>query len=152
MQNNPGNIGNQDGQLGQKVRVDPAAFGAKYQSKGEVYRFLTHDCGTYLPKYDTVTIYHMKELVAGTRIRIKEVDVKHITVPHFEGLKIETMLEYAESKPFVMAGLPSIKREREALPRQYVANVLYTKIGEPFKTWVNGLVDERHELRRKEED
>ena len=47
------------------IPVNAASFGAKFQSKGEVYRFLTHDCGTYLPKYDTVTVYHMKELASG---------------------------------------------------------------------------------------
>ena len=138
--------------LGQKVRVSAGAFGDKFQSKGEVFKFLTHDCSTYLPAYDTVTIYHMRDLVAGKKIRIKDVDVKHITVPHFEGLKIEAMLDYAATKPFVMACLPAEKREREALPRQYVANVIYTKVGEEFKAWVNNIVNLRHEARRQEED
>jgi hypothetical protein len=38
-------------QPGDKVRIDAQAFGAKFQSKREVYRFLTHDCGAYLPAY-----------------------------------------------------------------------------------------------------
>ena len=46
-----------------------------------------------------MTIFHMADLAAGKRRRIKEVDVKVITVPHFEGLKIETMLEYAAQHP-----------------------------------------------------
>jgi hypothetical protein len=66
------NAGNQDQQL---VRVDAAAFGSKYQSKPEVYRFLTHDNGIYLPKYDAITIWHMRDLVAGKRSRIKQTDV-----------------------------------------------------------------------------
>ena len=65
MMNNRANQNNGFDNAANKVSVDAAAFGAKFQSKGEVYRFLTHDCGTYLPKYDTVTVYHMKELASG---------------------------------------------------------------------------------------
>ena len=97
--------------------VDVQAFGAKYQSKREVYRFLTHDCGAYLASYDTMTIYHMADLAAGRRRKLKESTIKNITIPHFEGLKLETMLEYAEARPNVMEALPSLKREREKLPR-----------------------------------
>jgi len=46
-----------------------------------------------------MTIYHMADLVAGKRRRIKQAAVKVITIPQFEGLKIETMLEYAATKP-----------------------------------------------------
>jgi hypothetical protein len=76
------------------VRVDAQAFAAKYQSKKEVYRFLTHDNGLYLPKYETVTIFHMRDLCAGRRCKIKEINIKHITIPHFDSLKIERMLEF----------------------------------------------------------
>jgi hypothetical protein len=58
--------------------VDASAFGSKYQSKPEVYRFLTHDNGFYLPKYDAVTIWHMRDIVARKRQRIKQTDVQHI--------------------------------------------------------------------------
>ena len=51
-----------------------------------------------------------------------------------------------------MACLPSVERERLSLPRQYLANVLYTIVKQPFKDWVNGIVDQRHEEWRKEED
>ena len=132
--------------------VDAGAFGHKFQSKSEVYRFLTHDCGTYLPKYQSCTIYHMRDLVAGRKTRIKETSVKHMTIPHFKGLKIEAMLEYSEDKPHVMACLPAVQHEREALPRQYVSNVIYTKVGADFKKWVDEIVNIRHELVRQTED
>ena len=31
--------------------VTAAEFNAKYRSKPEVFRFLSFDCGTYLPSY-----------------------------------------------------------------------------------------------------
>jgi len=139
-------------QPAQTVAIDAQSFGAKFQSKREVYRFLTHDCGAYLASYDSMTIFHMKDLAAGKRKRIKQVEVKVITIPFFEGLKIEAMLEYAATKPQVMDCLPMVKRERERLPRQYLGNVIYTIIGEPFKQWVDSIVNSRHEVRRQPQD
>ena len=77
------------------VRITAEEFGAKYQSKREAYRFLTHDCGLYLSTYETMTVFHMRDIIAGKRRKIKSAEVKVITVPQFEGLKIETMFEFA---------------------------------------------------------
>ena len=88
------------------VIVDSKTFGAKFTSKKECYRFLTHDCGAYLANYQSMTIYHMRDLISGDRTRIKEEDVKYINVPYFDGLKIESFLQYAADKPEVMSALP----------------------------------------------
>jgi hypothetical protein len=52
-----------------------------------------------------------------------------ITIPFFEGLKIEAMLQYAEMRPDVMVCLPTVLREREKLPRSYIGNLIYTVVG-----------------------
>ena len=62
-----------------------------------------------------MTIWHMRDLISGKRKRVKEADVKTLTVPHFEGLTIESFLEYAKNKPQVMLALPALERERLAL-------------------------------------
>ena len=74
------------------VKVTAAAFSAKYQGKKECWRFVACDVGAYLPDYESVTIWHLRDLASGTRKIIKCTDVKTIHVPQFEGLKIETML------------------------------------------------------------
>ena len=51
----------------QTVGVSAAAFGAKFRSKRECYNFLTVECHFYLPPYDTLTIYFLKDLVTGTK-------------------------------------------------------------------------------------
>ena len=84
------------------------------------------------------------------RSRIIEKRLQHITVPYFEGLKIESFLEFAANYPAVMRALPMLERERLSLPRQYLVNVIYTVVGQPFKDWVEGIVNERHEKRREE--
>ena len=42
-------------------------FAAKFRSKREVWNFLAVDVGAYLPPYENVTIYHMKDLVTGVK-------------------------------------------------------------------------------------
>ena len=47
---------NQNAQAQQQQQVVTAAeFNSKYRSKQEVFRFLSFDCGAYLPGYQTVT-------------------------------------------------------------------------------------------------
>jgi hypothetical protein len=47
---------NQNAQAQQQQHaVTVAEFNAKYRSKQEVFRFLSFDCGAYLPSYQTVT-------------------------------------------------------------------------------------------------
>jgi hypothetical protein len=40
---------------------------AKFRTKREVYNFLILDCKAYLPAYDTVTIYFMREIIMGQK-------------------------------------------------------------------------------------
>jgi hypothetical protein len=127
------------------VRLDAAAFGSKFQSKREVYRFLTLECGVYLPSYETVTIFHMRDMVAGKRKRIKEKEVNHINIPHFDGLSVEKFLAYAADRPEVMMALPILERERLKMPRGYIANVIYTIVGEDFRQQVEARVNQRHD-------
>ena len=58
--------------------VTAAEFAAKYRSKQEVFRFLSFEVGAYLPSYDSVTIWHLKDLAAGRRKIIKAASVKTI--------------------------------------------------------------------------
>ena len=49
------------------VTMNVKNFCAKFGTKGEIYRFLTVEAGIYLPPFQTVTIWHMKDLVAGDK-------------------------------------------------------------------------------------
>ena len=59
----------------QQVRHQMAAaqFAAKFKSKRECHRFLCVDVGAYIPPLSTITIYHMRDLIAGE----KRVSGKH---------------------------------------------------------------------------
>ena len=129
-----------------------AEFNAKYRSKNEVYRFLAFDCGVYLPSYDAITIWHLRDIAAGKKKYIKATEVKHIAVPHFEGLTFDTMLHNAKKHPAFDKFLPAEAREVEKLPRQYLANLIYTVIGESFKDWVQEKIHERTEKIKEDQD
>ena len=86
----------------------------------------------YLPEYQVCTIFHMKEINAGDRLIILAKDVQIISIPQFEGLSIEKMLEFASPYPDVAKALPSEEREVMKLHRQYISNVIFTLVGEPF--------------------
>ena len=98
---------------------------------------MTSKVRAYLSSYETMTIFHLRDLAAGKRSIIKCVDVKVLTVPYYEGLTIETMLEFASDYDKVSQALPSESREVMKLPRAYVANVIYTLVGQAFADWVN---------------
>ena len=70
------------------IKVDAGAFGAKFSSKREVWRFLSCDVGAYLASYQTMTIFHLRDIVAKKRKLIKCKEVKVINVPNFDGLSI----------------------------------------------------------------
>ena len=112
-----------------KVKITAKDFAAKMRTKQEVYHFLTHEVGAYLSSYDTMTVWHMRDLVAGKRRRIKGVDVKHLNVPQYEGLKIEAFFEFADKYNECKRAFPVDQHERDKLPRQYVINVIYTIVG-----------------------
>jgi hypothetical protein len=44
-----------------------SSFSDKFNTKGEVWRFLTTEAKVYLPSYATVTIWHMKDLASNQK-------------------------------------------------------------------------------------
>jgi len=51
----------------QQPQITAAQFASKFNSKREIYNFLTLDVGAYLPQYDTITVYFLKDLIAGSK-------------------------------------------------------------------------------------
>ena len=75
-------------------------------SKREVYRFLTAEVKAYLDEYDSMTVWHMKDLIAGDKKVIYAENVKFISVLTYKGLKIERMITFARNYAGVMICLP----------------------------------------------
>ena len=45
-------------------------LGGKYRSKPELYHFVSHDCGIYVPHPDVVTMWHLRDLTSKKRTKI----------------------------------------------------------------------------------
>ena len=54
-----------------KVGVNSSEFNQRFSSKQETFRFLATECGIYLDTYETMSIYHLKDIVSGNRKHIK---------------------------------------------------------------------------------
>ena len=52
--------------------------------------------------------------------------------------------------PEVMKCLPLEEKEWDKLPRQYLANVIYTIVGRAFQIWVDKKIEQRNEKVVKE--
>lgn len=63
------------------AQVSSKEFSAKYRSKRELYNFLASDVGIYLPPYDNVTVYFLKDLMAGKKKMLNTKMVKTIHIP-----------------------------------------------------------------------
>ena len=50
-----------------RQQISAIEFASKYKSKREVYNFLTLEVQAYLPNYDTITIYFLKDLIYGKK-------------------------------------------------------------------------------------
>mgnify|MGYP006228891045 CR=1 FL=1 len=74
---------------------------------------------------------------------IKSNDIKHLGVPLYENLSTNDILAWAARYPEVGQALPSEPREIDKLLRQYVINVVYTLVGEPFRLWVETVMQAR---------
>ena len=78
------------------VKVTAQEFSAVASSKQEVYRFLATEVGAYLDSYNTMTVWHLRDIMAGKRKMIKSKDIKHLHVPLFEGLSTRDILDWAK--------------------------------------------------------
>ena len=112
----------------------------------KVYRFLATDVRGYLPGYQHCTIWHLKDLTANERTLIKCEDVQHVSIPLFEGLYTEDLLEYARryNNGIIMRAFPKVKNEIDKLPRAYIGNICQTIAKDNFTQWVKQRVEARN--------
>ena len=140
-----------------RQQMSAAQFAAKFKSKRECHRFLAVEVGAYIPPLSTVTIYHMRDLIAGQKrvsATLSEIltilfvfqiiygeGVKHFSVPLYETLKVVEMLKFAQRWQEVGEFFPSVK-EVMKWPRQYTINCLVIILGPRFTEWVDMRIEE----------
>ena len=129
----------------QKVRITAEEWAAKARDKVECYHQVAHVFGAYVPAPDNITSWHLRDLSTGVKKMIKGTEVQHLHVPQYEHLTIPEFIKYIADYPFVRMCLPDRETEIVKLGRQYLINVIYTRLGEKFRKWVDQRVDTRHE-------
>ena len=140
----------------QNQKINAKTFAGKCKTKKEIYLLLTIDAKAFLPKCDCLTtckcmIYlqfnsfldFLKDLIAGVKKFILANEMVHLTVPQYEGLTLDDILEKWKGHQTLMQYLP-IEREIIKLPKQFVINVCYKIIGHPFDVWVKAKINERN--------
>ena len=71
--------------------------------------------------------------MSGKRTRIKGENVKHIHVPCYENLTIQEFLKFAQGYPAALQALPEVEKETLKMSRAYIAAVIHTIVGAPFR-------------------
>ena len=105
---------------------------------------MASEVGAYVPEYNVCTVFHLKDLACNKRKIILAKDVKHYFVPSYEGLSKDEIMEFAKHYSDVEMALPAVEHERLKLHRSYIINVVYTLVGEPFRQWVNNIIEARN--------
>ena len=131
------------------VRMSAKAFASKFRSKSEVFVFLATDCNAYLAHVTCYTIYFLKDLITGNRkckstfqmLTVTRADIKNTAVmtlyaPQYDNLRVEDIMEQAFKFKETADYLPPLK-DQHRLPRQFLINLVYSIVGEPFKLWLN---------------
>ena len=134
----------------QKVKITAEEWGAKARAKAECYHQVGLVFGAYLPPIEHITSWHLRDLSTGVKKMIKGADVKFLHVPMYDKLSVDEFLKYIDDYPFVKMCLPDRENEVKKLGRQYIINVIYTRLGEKFSNWVNERVDQRHQTVKEE--
>ena len=118
----------------------------------QIYRFLQTECGIFLDKFEVMTVFHLRDLANKKRKRIACEEVKVFQAPQYKYLNTADMIHWAKSYHDVANYFPDEPREVEKLHRDYVSTVIYSIVGEPFKTWVTGMIRIRDAELEKKKD
>ena len=84
-------------------------------------------------------------LLTFTCIVLKNNEVIHITVPSYESLSCERIIEEFGNSPQVLPYLCD-ERDLPKLPRAYLCTLINSITGDRFRQWVQQRIDDRNEL------
>ena len=116
----------------QKLNIK--ALGTKFQSKHEMYRFLTTEADKHLPPQKECSIYFIRDIISGEKkVSFKAIikylkalyndEVKVKIVPQFESLRVKDLYWFLENKwTNGIEYLPD-EYEKKSLNRQWLWNL-----------------------------
>ena len=75
---------------------------------------------------------------------IKSNQLKHLQIPQYDTLTVQKLYWYISSYPDTFRFYPDEQTEIKKLPKQWIANVAYSVLGEQFCEWVSKQIEERN--------
>ena len=72
-------------------------------------------------------------------------DAKHISVPHYEKLTLETIKEFCQQHPNEIDQYLPDGRELHKISREWICNIIASVLGATFTDWVREVIEERNE-------
>ena len=69
-------------------------------------------------------------------IEIPAEKISHLSVPSYDSLSVEKILTFLTAHDAFWYCIPDVPLERRKLPRQWIINVAWTIVGQPFGQWV----------------
>ena len=119
-------------------------LGAIVRQAASVHGELLQHTNPFVSPADTVTIYFLKDLTSGVKKKIYGKEVRHITIPAYEGLALRDIATFSDQHPQVDDYLPDGK-EVMKMPKQWIANVVHSVLKNIFSDWVKAQVQKRNE-------
>ena len=142
------------------VQTNISQLRQKFNSKNELYTFLSMECGAFLPKKGSTNVYFLKDIMTGKKEvssillvfnseqYINRKNVKVSAVPSIKGLAIEDFLNHARGKPDILKYLPA-EKDWNHIDKQWLCDVLFTIDTANFENMVKKAQKERQELMEK---
>ena len=91
-----------------------------------------------------MTIYFLKDLISGVKKRVYGHQVRHITIPAYEGLAIRNIAAFTNLHGRVHDYLPDGK-EVLKMPKQWIGNIVHSVLKNIFSDWVKMQIERRNE-------
>ena len=76
---------------------------------------------------------------------MKAQHARHLQIPQYETLTMQKMYGYISNFPDVFKYYPD-QSEMPKLPKEWIANVAYSVMGDQFSDWVSEQIEERYHL------
>ena len=86
----------------------------------------------------------LKDLIAGRKKFIKGHQAEHLEIPQYKSLSVERLYDFMSNYPDTFKYYP-VQQEIYRLPKEWIANVAYSILGDLFSDWVHEQIEENHE-------
>ena len=115
---------------------------SKWRSKTELYNVLTREGDLYLPPIKDWTQKFIRSLMRGEKEYVRCSSVHVIKVPHYKGLKVRDIVNFARIKVDITSYLPVYDYDKEP-NREWIWNIVNSLIPNEFQKFIKQKEDER---------